>query len=125
MGKRSLWGPAFGIAILAALPSAVAAAVQSAPVVETNRGVVRGVTADGVEEFLGIPYAAPPVGSLRWRAPQPAAWTGERDASKFGSACPQKSSGDSRRVTDEDCLFVNVERPAGHGGELGLTRIWY
>jgi carboxylesterase type B len=121
MGKRSLWGGAVGMAILAALPIAVAAAAQSAPVVETNRGLVRGATADGVEEFLGIPYAAPPVGPLRWRAPQPAAaWTGERDASKFGSACPQKSSGDSRRVTDEDCLFVNVERPAGAGAASKL-----
>src|SRR5262249_29285728 len=56
--------------------------------------------------FLGIPYAAPPVGDLRWKPPQPpASWTTPRDATAFGTICPQSAS------TDEDCLFLNVYVP--------------
>ena len=52
------------------------------PIVRTDDGLVRGTTAGGVNEFLGLPYAAPPIGNLRWRPPAPAAsWRGVRDAS--------------------------------------------
>ena len=89
-------------------------------VVPTDRGAVRGVTsADGqVANFLGIAYAAPPVGALRWRPPQPvAAWTGVRAADHYGKVCAQPSSGDGPGSTSEDCLYINVQRPA-----LGDTR---
>jgi para-nitrobenzyl esterase len=61
-----------------------------APVVWIDSGQVRGVDADGVISFKGIPYAEPPVGKLRWRAPQTAKhWGGVRDATKFGPECMQ------------------------------------
>ena len=61
-----------------------------APIVTTDDGAVRGATAGTVNEFLGIPYAAPPIGNLRWRPPQPPArWRGVRDATQFGPSCPQ------------------------------------
>jgi para-nitrobenzyl esterase len=87
--------------------------------VKTEQGKVQGKTInDGkVKAFLGLPYAAPPVGDLRWKAPEPAAkWKGVRDATKFGAHCAQgpvfadmifQDSGQS-----EDCLFLNLYAPA-------------
>ena len=63
---------------------------QSSPVVRVESGELQGVVADGVVSFKGIPFAAPPVGELRWRPPQPAAkWTGVRQAAEFGADCMQ------------------------------------
>ncbi len=87
--------------------------------VKTEQGKVRGKTInDGkVKAFLGLPYAAPPVGDLRWKAPQPPAkWSGERDAAKFGAHCAQGVVFDDMvfqdGVASEDCLFLNVYAPA-------------
>jgi para-nitrobenzyl esterase len=89
------------------------------PAAKTEQGKVRGKTInDGkVKAFLGLPYAAPPVGDLRWRAPEaPAKWTGERDATKFGAHCAQGHVFDDMIFQDsgesEDCLFLNVYTPA-------------
>ena len=86
--------------------------------VKTKQGAARGKTiTDGkVKAFLGLPYAAPPVGDLRWRAPQPpASWTGERDATKYGAHCAQNQAFDDMVFQDgeasEDCLFLNVYAP--------------
>jgi para-nitrobenzyl esterase len=70
--------PLFALASLVAPGLATAA-----PVVKTEGGPVRGVSLDGIDRFLGIPYAAPPTGDLRWRPPQPAArWYVPRDATR-------------------------------------------
>lgn len=82
------------------------------PTATIETGVLRGVVREGVEQFLGVPYAAPPVGPLRWAAPQlAAAWSGERDASAAGARCPQTRTGDAPRSEIEDCLTLNVYRP--------------
>ncbi len=80
----------------------------------TANGEIEGRWQDGVRAFKGIPYAAPPVGDLRWRSPRPpAAWTGVRRAREFGSACPQASSKEiSFDGMSEDCLTLNVWSPA-------------
>ena len=84
--------------------------------VRIDTGLVKGVTAGGVISFKGIPFAAPPVGDLRWRPPQPAKpWKGIRQASKFGSDCMQKPfPGDAAPLGTppaEDCLYINVWIP--------------
>ena len=88
--------------------------------VNTAQGPAKGKTINQgkVKAFLGLPYAAPPVGDLRWRAPEPAAkWTGVRDASNYGAHCAQNHVFDDMRFQDagpsEDCLFLNVYAPAG------------
>jgi para-nitrobenzyl esterase len=95
--------------LLAAHPSRSAPA---SPPVMTESGPVTGITDGDVTIYKGIPYAAAPSGSLRWRPPQPAvAWTGERQAKDFGSACPQTIIGNLNAEvgpTSEDCLFLNI-----------------
>jgi para-nitrobenzyl esterase len=79
--------------------------------VSTTTGPVCGTVVNGVNEWLGIPYAAPPVGALRWQPPQPAApWTTTLQATAFGSECTQGSPS----AGSENCLFINVWAPA-HG----------
>jgi para-nitrobenzyl esterase len=93
---------------------------QTPPVVRVESGELQGVVDDGVASFKGIPFAAPPVGDLRWRPPQPAApWTGVRQAADFGANCMQGRFGPPPApgappapVPSEDCLFLNVWRPA-------------
>ncbi len=89
------------------------AAGASGPVRGTANGAVRGLASGAVDEFLGIPYAAPPVGALRWQPPQPAAsWSGVRDATQFAPHCPQSTSPFGQASTSEDCLFLNVFTPS-------------
>jgi len=84
------------------------------PVVETGSGAVLGVDEDGYQGFFGIPYAAAPVGDLRFAPPEaPEAWDGVRDATAFGGVCPQASAFGWVDVQDtqEDCLVANVWAP--------------
>ena len=97
-------------------PSFAEGSTGSALIVRTDKGAVRGAVADGVENFLDIPYAAPPVGALRWRPPQPvSAWRGVRPAMHYGRFCtqPQNFDSPSGPALDEDCLYLNVQRPTG------------
>jgi para-nitrobenzyl esterase len=80
---------------------------QDSPTVTLPAGQLRGAAAAGGAVFKGIPFAAPPVGDLRWREPAPAkTWPGVRDATKFGSRCMQ-----SGQDVSEDCLYLNVWTP--------------
>jgi para-nitrobenzyl esterase len=94
--------------------------------VSTDAGEVEGLWLDGLRVFKGIPYAAPPVGDLRWRAPQAAAgWTGVRHAYRFGPACPQAASKDIGLADmSEDCLTLNVWSPARTRGARLPVMLW-
>lgn len=89
-----------------------------------DAGRLRGVRAGEVLAFKGIPYAAAPVGALRWRAPQPEPkWRGVRDAGQFGNACIQEGPSFKGEESlganeSEDCLYLNVWRPAGAARDL-------
>ncbi|MFY9310614.1 MAG: carboxylesterase family protein [Bacteroidia bacterium] len=94
---------------------AASTALQS-QVVSTQYGYIEGNMNGLVHEFLGIPFAKPPVDSLRWKAPRnPDVWLDTMDASSFAPACPQKSyeQGDTNYTLlgDEDCLYLNVWTP--------------
>jgi len=95
-------------------------------VVRVNGGAVRGISSGGILTWRGIPYAAAPVGQLRLRAPQPVQpWPGTRDASRFGPVAPQDRGTqfkgvDRRTRMGEDCLSVNVQRPADASQTAGL-----
>jgi len=78
-----------------------------------DAGVVKGVQLDNVVSFKGIPFAAPPVGDLRWRAPQPVVpWSAIRVADRFGNDCMQTNATTPGNPVSEDCLYLNVWRPA-------------
>lgn len=116
---------------LFALLLAGSASAQSAPIetrVKIATGTLRGGEADGVVAFKGIPFAAPPVGPLRWRAPQPAAtWTGERDATRYANDCMQlpfpSDAAPLGTPPAEDCLYANVWKPAGAKAKLPVM-VW-
>jgi len=84
-------------------------------VVTTDKGPVRGISDNGMDEFLGIPFAAPPVGPLRWQPPQPAArWHHTLDTVAFADKCVQGDFGlFSTAGGSEDCLYLNVYTPKG------------
>jgi para-nitrobenzyl esterase len=97
--------------------------------VPTDKGPVRGTETLGVKQYLGIPYAAPPVGNLRWRPPQShARWRTPLAATHFANHCPQQGSSVGGTSTNEDCLYLNVYTPnlgngKGHAKHLPVM-VW-
>jgi para-nitrobenzyl esterase len=102
-----------------------AGTARSPLVVGTADGQVRGLARGPVNEYLGIPYAAPPVGQLRWQPPQPPAdWRGVRAATRFAPHCPQVASTFGRASSSENCLFLNVFAPATRRGSGLPVMVW-
>lgn len=116
---------ALAAALLTGTATTSAAAQSGGPIVATTGGLVQGATTPTTDKFLGIPYAAPPVGALRWRPPQPAAhWTGVRPATAFAPHCAQPGAavgGDPSM--SEDCLYLNVFTPRHASGRLPVM-VW-
>ncbi|MBX7501120.1 carboxylesterase/lipase family protein [Qipengyuania sp. YG27] len=138
--------PTIGI-LAAALCASVGAQAQApvaTPIVETQQGKVQGLEQDGVDAFLGLRYAAPPVGPLRFKPPRPvASWTGTWDATSMGAPCMQMYTPSGPNETDltrtiqtifptygeakidnEDCLFLNVWTPAADAQKRPVM-VWF
>lgn len=137
--RKSVWAFAAVVSVFAALAIVIPAPAQPSSgtaALEIDSGRVDGIVlASGVQAYLGIPYAAPPVRDLRWRDPQPALhWQGIFHADRFGPQCMQPQRGlltnqySGAEVTSEDCLYLNVWTKPGlknapvivyiHGGGL-------
>jgi para-nitrobenzyl esterase len=100
-----------GTVIVATQPAS-ADPIQSGTLITLADGDVQGHINGGTREFLGIPYAAPPVGALRWRPPAaPTPWVGVLDASSYSAACPQLDALAGTASENEDCLYLNVWSP--------------
>jgi para-nitrobenzyl esterase len=107
------------------------AALAAAPVADVTGGMIAGATtADAVNVFKGVPFAAPPVGDLRWKEPQPVVpWDGVRACTEFSASCPQApypaGSIYARQLGElsEDCLYLNVWS-AGEAGESRPVMVW-
>jgi para-nitrobenzyl esterase len=99
---------------------------QQGPVVSVTGGSIRGAAlTDGGAVFKGIPYAQPPLAELRWKPPVPAKpWTGTRDALQFGGTCAMNPIWGMPKVTNEDCLYVNVWTPALPPAPLKPVMVW-
>jgi len=112
-------------AVLCSMPMELHAQSHN-PLAFTFDGPVRGtVNSGGVHEFLGIPYAAPPVGNLRWRPPVPhAPWFQTLNATQFANHCPQPASPFGIESTTEDCLFLNVFTPDSKDFRLRPVMVW-
>jgi para-nitrobenzyl esterase len=100
--------------------------IASSPVVTTQDGRVRGTDVAGGYAFRGLPYAAPPVGALRWRPPAPpASWHGIRDASQYAPSCLQRPSRSQPPGPEsEDCLYLNVTTPTLHRDAKRPVLVW-
>ena len=99
-----------------------------APLVQASAGPVQGLNNHGVYEYLGIPYAQPPVGDLRWQPPQPYShWSETREATHFGPTCAQITTLGAFAGppnSNEDCLYLNIFSPKRSGSEKLAVLVW-
>lgn len=114
--KNSIMKKQFFIT-LAAMFLTIGASAQDAPQAQTGNGILEGINESGIKVFKGVPFAAPPVGNLRWAAPQPVQkWDGIRKADEFGPNPMQENVfGDmmfGTKKMSEDCLYLNIWTPA-------------
>ncbi|MEO5924163.1 MAG: carboxylesterase family protein [Bryobacteraceae bacterium] len=104
------------------------ASVGLADTAKTANGTVSGTVEEGIAIYRGIPFAAPPVGDLRWRAPQPASnWKDVRSADKYAAPCVQGNGGAAKgkgTPSSEDCLYLNVWTPAKSSSERLPVMVW-
>jgi para-nitrobenzyl esterase len=128
MMNRSTWLQRFAVGLLGLSLTAGMAIAATPPQVETAQGTLQGLRGKGISEFLGIPYAAAPVGALRWRPPVSSQrWSGVRQATTFGPGCAQVTTfgvfaGPPNE--NEDCLTLNVFTPKTGASNKMPVIVW-
>ena len=106
------------------ISSLIATAGFAAEMIKLDSGPISGIQAEDLRIYLGIPYAAPPIGNLRWKAPQPVKpWKQVKLCKAFGASCPQ-SKGENVGKTSENCLYLNVWTPAKKDNEKLPVMVW-
>ena len=98
--------------LLVIVPATSPLALAQSPTTSTESGAISGMRESGLDIYKGVPFAAPPVGELRWRPPAPVTpWTGTRKAEAFAPACMQTGvsmPGETPPSVSEDCLYLNI-----------------
>ncbi len=124
--KRSVVLLAVAFLVMSLIVPLASCVKPSLDVVSLDSGKIRGTLNDGIWTYLGIPFAAPPIGDLRWKEPQPVKpWDGIRDANKFSAACPQpKTFLYNMGEMNEDCLYLNVWSPAKSPDDKLPVMVW-
>lgn len=121
-------GLVLAVSLAGASALAVAGDISVTMPVATATGLLQGVEHQGVTAYLGVPFAAAPVGDLRWRAPRrPAPWQGVRSADGFGKSCMQEADGFNtlgQKALSEDCLYLNVWTPAHASSARMPVMVW-
>jgi len=134
-GRPGSRGHTLSALVLGASALAWANGAMAQPVARVKEGRLEGVASDGVGAFLGVPFAAPPVGARRWRAPDPApVWGDVRRADRFGPSCVQMVAPQGfgpwtaeyvvQGPVSEDCLYLNVWAPAAPAGASLPVLVW-
>jgi para-nitrobenzyl esterase len=122
-------GLAVAVAAIIALPAGSVLAkskIQTGTLIHLADGDVQGQVNGQTRQFLGIPFAAPPVGSLRWRPPAPVIpWTGVLQADTFSASCAQQASLQGPRSENEDCLYLNVWSPDPAPSKSRPVMVWF
>ena len=123
---KGFFAAMLGVAMV--MPVNADAAAPAASVATTEYGKVQGSIVDGVESWKGIPFAAPPVDALRWQPPKPAArWIGVRETTAYRNDCMQEpfpsDAAPLGTTPSEDCLYLNIWKPAGAAGKLPVM-VW-
>jgi para-nitrobenzyl esterase len=125
---QSLFARVWILAVAAAACGGAASHPAPSTIAHVDGGSLAGTAHDGLAVYLGVPYAAPPVGDLRWRPPQPVpAWPGVRNADHFAPACLQTGvsmPGEPPPATSEDCLYLNVWAPAHAANARLPVLVW-
>ena len=125
--RKAIWVVVWTLLAGVAAGTALLARQAPAPTAKTDLGIVQGTVEEGLSVYRGIPYAAPPVADLRWKAPQPAAmWQGVRMADKFGAPCIQSNRAIENEPIkhNEDCLYLNVWTPAKSAADRLPVMYW-
>lgn len=117
---------AAAILVLVGSSAWAASKIQQGTLIHLADGDVQGVVSGQARQFLGIPFAAPPIGALRWRPPAPAIpWGGVLQANAFGHSCPQLASFQGPASNTEDCLFLNVFTPDPAPTATRPVMVWF